>query len=136
MGGGMSIAGQVPFLGVDPEGTGDVLVNANLFQGNQAGAGAGGGVSIARTVSGSNANTTDDVVLTNNMIVNNVAAYAGGGVALAAGRGQREPGQQHRCQQRQHGDQPAGVRIRVAGPSRRSRRSPASGFWAAATRRC
>ncbi len=87
MGGGMSIAGQIPFVGVDPEGTGDVLVNANLLQGNQAGAGAGGGVSIARTVSGSNANTTDDVVLTNNMIVNNVAAYAGGGVALAEADG-------------------------------------------------
>jgi large repetitive protein len=87
MGGGVSIAGHVPFIGVDPEGSGDVLVNANLLQGNQAGAGAGGGVSITRTVLGSNANSTDDVVLTNNMIVNNVAAYAGGGVALAEAAG-------------------------------------------------
>ena len=58
------------------------MVDANLFQGNQAGAGAGGGVSIARTLSGNNAGQTDDILLTNNMIVNNVAAYAGGGVAL------------------------------------------------------
>ena len=52
-------------------------MDANLFQGNQAGAGAGGGVSIARTVNGRRPRR-----LTNNMIVNNVAAYAGGGVAL------------------------------------------------------
>ena len=78
MGGGVSIAGQVPLVvgGASP-GTGDVAMNANLLQGNQAGAGAGGGVSIARTVAG------DDIVLTNNMVINNVAAYTGGGVALS-----------------------------------------------------
>jgi uncharacterized repeat protein (TIGR01451 family) len=78
MGGGVSIAGQVPLTpaGATP-GTGDVAMNANLLQGNQAGAGAGGGVSIARTASG------DDIVLTNNMVINNVAAYTGGGVALS-----------------------------------------------------
>ena len=52
MGGGVSIAGQIPVGGGVAAGTGDVAVNANLFQGNQAGAGAGGGVSIARTVAG------------------------------------------------------------------------------------
>lgn len=77
-GGGLFIGGQIPVgLGTTP-GTGDVEVNANLIQGNQAGAGAGGGVSLARTIRG------DDVHLANNMIVNNVAAYAGGGVALAS----------------------------------------------------
>ncbi len=76
MGGGLSIAGHVVLAGGAPAGTGDVVVNANLIQGNQAGAGAGGGVSVARTLA------ADDIDLTNNMIVNNVAAYTGGGVAL------------------------------------------------------
>lgn len=84
MGAGLSIAAQIPLAGGTAVGAGDVVVDANLIQGNQAGAGAGGGVSIARTVSGNNANNTDDIVLTNNMIVNNVAAYSGGGVALTA----------------------------------------------------
>ena len=75
-GGGLFIGGQIPVGGGTTEGTGDVVVDANLIQSNQAGAGAGGGVSIARTING------NDVRLTNNMIVNNVAAYTGGGVAL------------------------------------------------------
>jgi hypothetical protein len=75
-GGGMFIGGQIPVGGGNSQGAGNVTVNANLFQGNQAGAGAGGGVSIART------RNADEIRLTNNMIVNNVAAYAGGGVAL------------------------------------------------------
>lgn len=77
-GGGLFIGGQIPVGGGATEGTGDVVVDANLIQGNQAGAGAGGGVSVARSVLG------DDVRLTNNMIVNNVSAYAGGGVALTS----------------------------------------------------
>ncbi len=79
MGGGVSIAGQIPVGGGASTGTGDVLVDGNVVQGNQAGAGAGGGISIARTTN------ADDVVLTNNMIVNNVAAYTGGGVAITQG---------------------------------------------------
>ena len=79
-GGGLFIGGQIALAGGNSDGTGDVNVDRNLIQYNHAGAGAGagGGVSIARTVS------ADDVVLTNNMIVNNVTAYAGGGVAVAA----------------------------------------------------
>ena len=76
-GGGLFIGGQVPVGGGTSVGTGDINVNRNLIQYNHAGAGAGGGVSIART------STTDDVVLTNNLIVNNATAYAGGGVAAA-----------------------------------------------------
>jgi hypothetical protein len=81
-GAGLFIGGQIPLGGGNGDGTGDVVIDANLFQGNQAGAGAGGGVSIARTLSSNNAGARDDIVLTNNMIVNNVAAYTGGGVAL------------------------------------------------------
>lgn len=53
-------------------------MDRNLIQYNHAGAGAGGGVSIVRTGA-----SGDAVVLTNNMIVNNNAAFAGGGVAVA-----------------------------------------------------
>ncbi len=78
MGGGLAIGGQIPLVGQIAEGSGDVVVEANQIQGNQAGAGAGGGISVARTIAG------NDVRLVNNMIVNNVAAYAGGGVALSS----------------------------------------------------
>jgi hypothetical protein len=77
-GAGLSVAALLAPAGGLAQGTGDVTVTANLFQGNQAGAGSGGGVSIARTL------PADDVVLTNNMIINNVAGYAGGGVALTS----------------------------------------------------
>jgi uncharacterized repeat protein (TIGR01451 family) len=76
-GGGLFIGGQVVAAGETPAGTGNVNADRNLIQYNHAGAGAGGGVSIARTVN------NHAVVLTNNMIVNNVAAYTGGGVAVA-----------------------------------------------------
>ncbi len=75
-GAGLSIAALLPPAGGTAAGTGDVTVDANLFQGNQAGAGSGGAVSIARTLA------PDDVVLTNNMIVNNVTGFAGA-VALS-----------------------------------------------------
>jgi hypothetical protein len=76
-GGGLFIGGQVVAAGEIPAGTGNVNADRNLIQYNHAGAGAGGGVSIARTVN------NHAVVLTNNMIVNNVAAYTGGGVAVS-----------------------------------------------------
>lgn len=79
-GAGLSIAAQLTPLGGTVQGTGDVAVNANLFQGNQAGAGSGGAVSIARTLPG------DDVVLANNMVINNVTGYAGA-VALSGNTG-------------------------------------------------
>jgi hypothetical protein len=76
-GGGLFIGGQTALAGTVTAGTGNVSVDRNLIQYNHAGAGAGGGVSIARTTNSQN------VVLTNNIIVNNAAAYAGGGVAVA-----------------------------------------------------
>jgi large repetitive protein len=74
-GGALSIGGQLPVGAGAPTGTGGVNLDANLIEGNQAGAGAGGGVTISRT-------QADAINVTNNMIVNNVAAYSGGGVAL------------------------------------------------------
>jgi hypothetical protein len=82
-GGGLFIGGQIALAGGTAEGSGNVTVDRNLIQYNHAGAGAGGGVSIVRTRNGNNANSRDDVLLTNNMIVNNNTAYAGGGVAVA-----------------------------------------------------
>jgi hypothetical protein len=76
-GGGLFIGGQVPIGGGNSAGTGNLTVDRNLIQYNHAGAGAGGGVSIVRTTN------DDDVLLTNNMVVNNATAYAGGGVAVA-----------------------------------------------------
>ena len=75
-GGGLYIGGQVALGGNAATGTGDVLIESNLLQGNQAGASAGGGASVALTV------PIDDIHFVNNTIVNNVAAYAGGGIAV------------------------------------------------------
>ena len=47
-----SIAGHIALGGGTATGTGDVVLDANLFQGDQAGAGAGGALSLARTVAG------------------------------------------------------------------------------------
>jgi uncharacterized repeat protein (TIGR01451 family) len=80
-GGGVFVGGQAPVGGGDSPGTGNVTVDANLIQYNNAGAGAGGGMSIARTATG------DALIVTNNMIVNNASGFAGGGVALAEIRG-------------------------------------------------
>jgi large repetitive protein len=100
-GGGISIAGA-PALnpgGLSP-GAGNVRVIANLVQGNSAGAGDGGGIRLAM-VNGQdvaanptnaprrngNQGTNDPapwhaVDVFNNMVVNNVAALAGGGISL------------------------------------------------------
>jgi len=64
-------------------GSGSVQVLANLIQGNSAAAGDGGGIRLAM-VNGEDvaAIPYHRVELFNNMIVNNVAALAGGGISL------------------------------------------------------
>lgn len=100
-GGGIFVGGGAP-LGLDAlsPGAGNVQVISNLIKGNSAGDGDGGGVRLAR-INGqdvvANPNNTlprngnqgrDDprpwyrVDLFNNMIVNNVAGLAGGGISL------------------------------------------------------
>jgi hypothetical protein len=87
-GGGIFIGGAPPLVGgtLSP-GSGNVQVIANLVQGNGAGAGDGGGVRLA-SVNGqdvadnNNSNAWYGVDLFDNMIVNNVAGLAGGGVSL------------------------------------------------------
>ena len=69
-------------------GTGTVTIDANLIQGNNAGAGEGAGIQLkqvnGRDVSRSpnNAAAWYAINMTNNMIVNNVAGYVAGGVSL------------------------------------------------------
>jgi hypothetical protein len=92
-GGGIAITGlQAPNLttGISA-GTGSVLINANTIQGNLAGAGDGGGISLYG-VNGvelppsndpvANENNAHRIDIVNNVIVNNVAGVAGGGIAL------------------------------------------------------
>jgi hypothetical protein len=88
-GGGIFVGGQAPLRAdrLSP-GSGNVTVSANLVQGNLAGVGDGGGIS-AMSVNGmdvwrSPANPAPWYKLTaqNNMVTNNVAGLAGGGVSL------------------------------------------------------
>jgi hypothetical protein len=62
------------------EGTGSITIDANLIQGNLAGTGSGGGIAAAY-VNGNEA-VPYTLTVTNNMIVNNVAGYRGGGILL------------------------------------------------------
>ena len=85
-GGGIYVGGQ-PAL-VSP-GSGTVTIDANLIRGNLAGAGDGGGIAI-ESVNGAdiaanlgNLAAWDDVLVYNNMITNNVAGLAGGGISVA-----------------------------------------------------
>jgi hypothetical protein len=88
-GGGLAITGLQSLVTNDglSTGTGTMLVDANTFQGNLAGAGDGGGISlsgvngseVSTPPAGSNAYRVDIV---NNVIDNNVAGVAGGGIAL------------------------------------------------------
>jgi hypothetical protein len=88
-GGGIFIGGQAPLnvARLSP-GSGSVVVNANLVQGNLAGVGDGGGIR-SQSVNGldvwrspGNASPWYKLTLTNNMVTNNVAGLAGGGISL------------------------------------------------------
>jgi FtsP/CotA-like multicopper oxidase with cupredoxin domain len=88
-GGGISISGKPAVGNVDVSpGTGSVTVNSNLIQGNLAGAGDGGGISL-RFVNG--VDVTEEAIpdyqvsLENNIIVNNVTGLAGGGISMQDG---------------------------------------------------
>ena len=89
-GGGIYVAGlPVPALapvGTLSQGTGSVTINANLIQGNLAGAGDGGGIR-ASFVNGQDVQNLLQanwfkLNIFNNMIVNNVSGLAGGAIAL------------------------------------------------------
>lgn len=89
-GGGILIAGGAPINGpgsLSP-GSGSVEIASNLIQGNLAGAGDGGGIRTSRVngedvpVSPNQPKDWYKVDVLNNLIVNNVAALAGGAISM------------------------------------------------------
>jgi parallel beta-helix repeat protein len=68
------------------EGAGSVTIHTNLIQGNIAGTGVGGGICVEGINGADTQNAPQDwyqLNIFNNMIVNNVAAYAAGGIYLS-----------------------------------------------------
>lgn len=88
-GGGILVSGIAPLNNVDlTPGSGSVKIVSNLIQGNHAKAGDGGGIRT-NFVNGQDvfanpnyATAWYSIDILNNMIVNNVAALAGGGISL------------------------------------------------------
>lgn len=87
-GGGIYVGGA-PVTGGLTEGAGSVRIERNLIQGNQAGAGDGGGIRTAyvngtdlRGPGLNDPNRWHRVDIVNNMIVNNMAGLAGGAISM------------------------------------------------------
>ncbi len=84
-GGGISITGDRSLVVANglSTGSGSVTIVNNLLQGNHAGAGDGGAISL-NGVNGTDATSAKpyQIDIFNNVIVNNVAGLAGGGIAL------------------------------------------------------
>ncbi|MFB3903556.1 MAG: hypothetical protein ACE15E_08890 [Acidobacteriota bacterium] len=89
-GGGISIAGATPLVpGGLTDGSGSVLINRNILHANSAQAGDGGGIRLA-LINGAdvakaknNKSKWHSIELFNNVITNNVAGLAGGGISLS-----------------------------------------------------
>lgn len=88
-GGGIFIGGQPGLMTMLTPGSGTVTIDANLIRGNLAGAGDGGGIRLA-AVNGEDVEQNPGdraewygVNIYNNMITNNVAGLAGGGISLS-----------------------------------------------------
>lgn len=83
-GGGLAIEGEPPTGAGLSLGTGEVVVDSNLIQGNFAQSGSGGGIRL-QYVNGaevSRFNAGYKVTVTNNIVADNVAGYAGGGISM------------------------------------------------------
>ena len=86
-GGGIAIAGEPVGPPALTLGAGDVTVDGNLIQGNQAASGHGGGLR-AQLYNGVDVQLSNQsrnwhaLTVTNNMIVNNVAGWSGAGISL------------------------------------------------------
>ena len=63
-------------------GSGNLTLSKNLIQGNLAGSGNGGGISLNRIDGISAVNRNNRILIENNIITNNVAAGSGGGIAV------------------------------------------------------
>ncbi len=87
-GGGIFVGGEAPIAGTVSLGAGDLTIDANLIRGNFAEGGHGGGIRFS-VVNGADVAAFNQpgrwhrVTVTNNMIVDNVAGWAGGGISLA-----------------------------------------------------
>ncbi len=87
-GGGLAVVGMVDPAGTGIAlGTGSMTVLNNTFQGNLAGAGDGGGIALVGVngsgdVNNGNRLAWNRVDILNNVIVNNGAGVAGGGISL------------------------------------------------------
>jgi large repetitive protein len=75
-GGGLFVGGTPAAAGATTPGSGSVDVTNNLVQGNAASGGDGGGIALLGFT------TADRVRLFNNIIANNVAGLAGGGISI------------------------------------------------------
>ncbi|BDG10827.1 Ig-like domain-containing protein [Anaeromyxobacter paludicola] len=87
-GGGIFVGGEPPVAGTVSLGAGDLTIDANLIRGNLAEGGQGGGLRLQQ-VNGADVTAFPQparwhrVTVTNNLIVDNIAAWAGGGISLA-----------------------------------------------------
>ena len=86
-GGGIAVGGKAPGgLNQYGPGAGSTTIDGNLIQGNNAATGDGGGIYVARFNGGDfdrpNPDGWYELNISNNMIVNNVAGVAGGGVSM------------------------------------------------------
>jgi len=89
-GAGIFVGGRPPIAAEMTPGSGSVRISGNLIQGNQSAGGDGGGIAL-QGVNGQDILTYTNpsqialrygVSIYNNMIANNVAALAGGGISL------------------------------------------------------
>ena len=87
-GAGISISGFLPVgLNQLTRGTGSVVIDKNLIEGNLAGSGDGGGISVAyvngqEVQASNNQNNWYTIGIFNNMITRNAAGMRAGGIAL------------------------------------------------------
>lgn len=87
-GGGISILGapNLNLAGGLADGAGSVNIISNLIQANNAGAGDGAGISLSAVngvdITQRSVSRWHRIDLLNNIIVNNVAGFAGGGIAM------------------------------------------------------
>ncbi|NLF38309.1 tandem-95 repeat protein [bacterium] len=90
-GGGIFIGGEAIAAGGGAalsSGSGSVTIDGNLIQGNLSGSGSGGGICLSG-VNGVDVQASPNpldwyaVNIFNNVIVNNVAGYAGGGISMS-----------------------------------------------------
>ena len=86
-GGGIFVGGESLPTGLTP-GTGSLKILSNRIQGNSAGSGNGGGICLSNVNGQDVENSPNDpsgwyqVQIFNNLVVNNLAAFAGGAMSL------------------------------------------------------